>query len=103
MPEESQVDGPLDYEISIEELEAVSKKTKKGKAVSLDNICNEMLIALVSTYPKLLLKLFNMILQSGEVLIDWTNPFFNVHQWAYTPSMSNSTEIYFTSSLVYQY
>ena len=72
MPAESEVDGPLDYEITIEELEAVSKKTKKGKAVSLDYICNEMLIALVSTYPKLLLKLFNMILQSGEVLIDWT-------------------------------
>ena len=72
MPENSTSNGPLDYEISLEELIAVGKKTKQGKAVSLDNICNEMLIALITTYPKVLLKLFNAILMSGEVLLDWT-------------------------------
>ena len=72
MPDESQVQGALDYEISLEELENVCKKTKKGKAVGLDYICNEMLIALMNTYPELLLKLFNAILLSGDVLVDWT-------------------------------
>ena len=72
MPDESQVQGALDYEISLEELENVCKKTKKGKAVGLDYICNEMLIALMNTYPELLLKLFNAILLSGDVLVDWS-------------------------------
>ena len=72
VPEGGGVDGPLDSEISLEELEAVSKKTKRGKAVGLDYICNEMLIALVTIYPKLVLNFFNAVLRSGEVLVDWT-------------------------------
>ena len=72
MPGGSRADGSLDYEISLGELEVVGKKTKRGKAVGLDYICNEMLIALVNTYPNVLLKLFNAILGSGEVLLDWT-------------------------------
>ena len=50
----------------------IAKKIKKVKAVGLDNICNEMLIALVNKYPKVLLKLFNAVLGSGRVLDVWT-------------------------------
>ena len=42
-----------------------------GKAKGHDDTCNEMILALVKTHPKILLKLFNEILQSSEVIPDW--------------------------------
>ena len=71
IPGTSGVQGPLDYEISLEELETSSNKMKYGKASSYDGSCNEMILALVKTYPQILLKLFNGILQSSEVVPDW--------------------------------
>ena len=55
----------------IDELEYATKKLQFGKACGYDNQCNEMIIALVKTHPKVLLKLFNDILQSGEAIPDW--------------------------------
>ena len=63
--------GPLDYEIALEELEECCKKLRYGKANGYDDSCNEMLISLGRTYPKVLLKLFNQILESSEVIPDW--------------------------------
>ena len=63
--------GPLDYEIVLEELEECCKKLRYGKANGYDDSCNEMLISLARTYPKVLLKLFNNILESSEVIPDW--------------------------------
>ena len=42
-----------------------------GKTNGYDDSCNEMLISLARTYPKVLLKLFNNILESSEVIPDW--------------------------------
>ena len=55
----------------LEELENSSKKMKYGKANSYDGSCNEMILALVRAHPQILLKLFNAILQSSEVIPDW--------------------------------
>ena len=63
--------GPLDFEIIEEELEKCAKKLKLGKASGYDNSCNEMILSLIKTHPKVLLKLFNMLLKSGEVIPDW--------------------------------
>ena len=71
VPAISSVDGPLDYEMVLDELEYAAKKLKFGKASGYDSHCNEMITALVKTYPKVLLKLFNDILQSSEVIPDW--------------------------------
>ena len=65
------IDGPLDYEMIVDELEYAAKKLKFGKASGYDSNCNEMILALVKTYPKVLLKLFNGILQSSETVPDW--------------------------------
>ena len=40
------------------------------KSCGIDNICNEMIKSLVNTHPHIVLKLFNDILQSGEVIPD---------------------------------
>ena len=71
LPPISQVEGPLDYEMIIDELEYAAKKLKFGKACGVDNNYNEMILALVRTYPKVLLKLFNGILNSSEIVPDW--------------------------------
>ena len=70
-PSLSSDSGPLDYEIVLEELEECCKKLRYGKANGYDDSCNEMLISLARTYPKVLLKLFNNILESSEVIPDW--------------------------------
>ena len=57
--------------IVLEELEKCAKKLKLGKASGYDNSCNEMLIGLIKTYPKVLLRLFNAVLSSSEVIPDW--------------------------------
>ena len=63
--------GPLDNKISLEELKKVSGILKSGKSVGIDNINNEMLSCLVEICPKLILKLFNLILEKEDILPDW--------------------------------
>ena len=67
----SNSDGPLDQVITVEELLEARRRLKLGKASGNDNVCNEMIIALVETHPSLVTKLFNGILQSSEVVPDW--------------------------------
>ena len=71
IPPISSIDGPLDCEILMDELEYAAKKLKFGKACGYDNYSNEMIVALVKTNPKVILKLFNKILQSNEVVPNW--------------------------------
>ena len=63
--------GPLDFEISLQEIETASALLKSGKAVGLDNINNEMISSLIDIHPGVILKLFNSILSSSEVVSDW--------------------------------
>ena len=37
----------------------------------MDNISNEAISVLIETHPKLALKLFNKILESGEIIPEW--------------------------------
>ena len=63
--------GPLDHNISKEELEKAARKLKPGKATGLDNIQNEMLYSLLQAHPDVILKLFNDILTSGNIPSEW--------------------------------
>ena len=42
IPPISDIDGPLDYEMIVDELEYAAKKLKFGKACGYDNNCNVM-------------------------------------------------------------
>ena len=57
--------------ISLEELEDSLKKLRLGKANGFDDSCNEIILGLGKTHPEVLLKLFNGILNLGEVIPDW--------------------------------
>ena len=64
--------GPLDYPISLEELNMATKILKNGKGTGIDLIRNEMLVPLVKLYPKLILRAFNDILdENGSLSKDW--------------------------------
>ncbi len=65
-------DGQLDNEITLDELnESAKTSLPLGKAVGVDNLSNEMIASLIDIYPELVLKLFNSILNSGEIMPDW--------------------------------
>jgi hypothetical protein len=70
-PSLSQSDGPLDFVITDEELLDANKRMKFGKAHGADIVCNEMIFSLVNTHPKLVLRLFNNILQTSEIIPAW--------------------------------
>ena len=55
----------------MEELKSASGTLKSGKAVGIDNLHNEMISSLLGTHPEVILKLFNTILSSSEVIPEW--------------------------------
>ena len=57
---------------TLEELIESSKESlPSGKGVGVDNLNNEMIACVIDIYPELLLKLFNAILFSGQIMPDW--------------------------------
>ena len=71
IPPENNEEGPLDFEIKNEELKSASSILKPGKSVGIDNLDNDMIFDLVETHPRIILKLFNTILRSSEVMPEW--------------------------------
>ena len=71
IPPKSNSAGPLDHVITLEELLEARGRLKLGKASGNDIFSNEMITSLVETHPALVIKLFNGILQSSEVVPDW--------------------------------
>ena len=63
--------GCLDYDITPEELEKSSYILRPGKSSSIDGILNEMILCLLKTSPRTILKLFNTILTSGNPITTW--------------------------------
>ena len=61
----------MNFGILPKELEHAAKRISIGKACGLDKVCNEMVLCLVNTYPTVVIKLFNDILKSNEVISDW--------------------------------
>ena len=61
-PPDSKDKGPLDYEITLEELKNASYVLRPGKSTGPDPISYEMLECIIEKQPNVLLKLFNSIL-----------------------------------------
>ena len=70
-PQDCQEGGPLDYEITSEELNDASYILRNGKATGLDMISNEMLKCILETNPQVLLKVFNSTLQHNPEILEW--------------------------------
>ena len=63
--------GPLDYEITLEEINGASFILKPGKSTGIDGISNEMISSLLTKYPDIIIKRFNSIVQSSEFIPEW--------------------------------
>ena len=64
--------GPLDYQLTLEELTCASKKLLSGKSCGIDGINNEILALLFQLYPSFFQSLFNVILSTGKFPSDWS-------------------------------
>ena len=63
--------GPLDHNITKEELMIASRKLKPGKATGIDNISDEMVLCLMASFPDIILKLFNSIMHTNRIIPEW--------------------------------
>ena len=70
-PPNSTIEGPLDYEITIEELSKASYVLKNDKSCGIDMISNEMLNCIFKKHPQILIKLYNSALQNNFTVADW--------------------------------
>ena len=70
-PPDDTSEGPLDYEITLEELTDAKGVLKNGKASAIDLISYEMLKCVIEYDAKILLKVFNYALRNNAALDDW--------------------------------
>ena len=77
IPDSPSTSGPLDHEITIEELEESSYILRNGKSTGRDGILNEMIRCLLNTHPDVILTLFNVILSSGMPVLPWDTSIFS--------------------------
>ena len=70
-PPDDTDDGPLDYEISDEELDDASGVLKNGKKCGIDMISYEILKCIRDYNSKLLLKVLNFVLRRNVTAYEW--------------------------------
>ena len=70
-PPDDENEGPLDYEISLDELEGASGVLKNGKMCGIDLISYEMLKCILEYNSNLLLKVLNYVLHNNTTANDW--------------------------------
>ena len=71
LPENTTKIGPLDYEITKEEIEFGAYVLRFGKSPGIDNISNEMISCLLDVKPEIIVKLFNSILKHPVTIHRW--------------------------------
>ena len=76
IPDSHDTTGPLDYDITLEELNEASYILRPGKSTGKDGILNEMLLCLLKTHPRVILRLFNLILSSEKAVSLWNTTIF---------------------------
>ena len=71
-PDDPHEEGPLDYEITTEELIKASYILEVNKSAGYDNITNEMICCLIDVNPGIIIKLFNNIVIKNVEIQGWT-------------------------------
>ena len=71
-PENPSDTGPLDYDITLEEMMNAAPILKSGKSPGPDSITYEMIFCTLQHYPKVMLHIFNKILEQGGDVPSWT-------------------------------
>jgi hypothetical protein len=100
IPDNTAKSGPLDYEITIEEMLEATGILKPGKATGIDIINNEMVLEALKQYPKAFHKIMNSLLKEGEGVINWlTSLLVPIHKKGPTDDPDNYRGIALISCL----
>jgi len=85
LPLNTRQNGPLDGEITSEEIETATYILKPDKSPGIDNIPNEMISCLLEINPGIIAKLFNSILQNPITRNRWnTSAITPIHKKSQT-------------------
>ena len=70
-PADSLDQGPLDYGITMEELNEAEYVLRPDKSAGYDSLSNEIIKCLIETNPRIILKLFNLVFESNAKIEQW--------------------------------
>ena len=71
IPDNTAESGPLDYEITVEEIMNAKGILKPGKATGIDIINNEMILEALIMYPEAFKNVMNILLKMGTGVTQW--------------------------------
>ena len=71
IPDNTAEHGPLDQEITVDELMKAKGILKPGKATGIDTVNNEMILEALLTYPEAFRHAMNTLLKHGVGVIPW--------------------------------
>ena len=71
IPSSPTENGPLDFRITSQELDLASYILRPYKSSGIDGVSNEMILCLFKTFPRIILQLFNTVLESGKPITWW--------------------------------
>ena len=100
IPSNTVESGPLDYEVTIEEIMDSRGILKPGKATGADNVNNEMILEALNTYPEAFKNLMNILLKQGVGVTQWlTSLLVPIHKKGPTDDPDNYRGIALISCL----
>ena len=71
IPANAAESGPLDYQITLDELMKAKSILKPGKATGIDTLSNEMISEALKVYPTAFLNVMNILMKEGKCVSQW--------------------------------
>ena len=100
IPDNTDENGPLDHDITIDEMMKAKGILKPGKATGTDQVNNEMILQALLKYPDAFRNVFNSLLKKGVGVIQWlTSLLVPIHKKGPTDDPDNFRGIALISCL----
>jgi hypothetical protein len=100
IPDNTAESGPLDYEVTIEEIMDARGILKPGKATGVDIVNNEMILEALNMYPEAFRNVINILLKQGVGVTQWlTSLLVPIHKKGSTDDPDNYRGIALISCL----
>ena len=100
IPDNTNESGPLDYEVTVDEIMESKGILKPGKATGVDIVNNEMILEALNMYPEAFKNVMNILLRHGVGVIQWlTSLLVPIHKKGSTDDPDNYRGISLISCL----
>ena len=100
IPDNTNESGPLDYDITVDEMMDAKGILKPGKATGLDIVNNEMVLEALMVYPEAFKTVMNNLLKQGVGVVQWlTSLLVPIHKKGATDEPDNYRGIALISCL----